>query len=181
MKEMASRSKPLPVRAQRKISPLMRVMISAVLLAFAIFTVQYRKSVSGTKRAAPAAGTASNKPFPSGAPSSEGATRFAWVPRFPGAQIENINTKQTRDQVSYGFSFHTEKEFGDVLAYYGDALQKEGFKVELKVDSGSVQDKQAHENGGQLHADSPDGTRSFDVIAAKSASGSEVGVTAVQH
>ena len=170
----------IPRRATRKISPLMRVMLSAVLLAFAIFTVQYKKSVPQAKKT-PASAAASTKPFPSGAPSSEGSTRFAWVPRFPGAIMENINTKQTRDLISYGFSFHTEREFGQVLSFYGEELQKEGFKVELKMDAAAAQDKQAHENGGQLHADSPDGTRSFDVIAAKSASGAEIGVTAVQR
>src|ERR1022692_2395758 len=136
--------KALPPRATRKISPLMRVMISAVLLAFAIFTVQYKKSLPEAKKTA-SAKAASNKPFPSAAPSSEGATRFAWVPKFAGAQLENINTKQTRDQLSYGFSFHTSQEFGQVLAFYGDQLQKEGFKVELKVDAGGAPGKDAQE------------------------------------
>ena len=167
-------------RATRKISPLTRVMISAVLLAFAVFTLVYRRSVPQATRA-PSTAAASNKPFPSGAPSSEGATRFSWVPRFPGAQVENINTRRTREQISYGYSFHTATEFGEVLSFYGDQLQKAGFKVELKVDGSSGADKKAHENGGQLHADSPDGARSFDVLAAKSASGSEIGVTAIER
>ena len=155
----------------------MRVMISAVLLAFAIFTVQYRKSVPQATQAASSAKKTSNKPFPSAAPTAQ---TFAWVPRFPGAQLENINTKQSRDEVSYGFSFHTTQDFGQVLAFYGDQLQKLGFKVELKVDAGTAQ-KATPETGGQLHADSPDGARSLDIIAAKAASGGEIGVTAVQR
>jgi hypothetical protein len=171
----------LSPRATRKISPLMRVMISAVLLAFAIFTVQYRKSLPQAKRAVSSVKTAGNKPFPSVAPSSEGSTRFAWIPKFPDAQLENISTKQTRDELSYGFSFHTTQDFGQVLAFYGDQLRKQGFKVELKVEAGGAHDKEAHENGGQLHAESTDGARSFEVVATKAASGSEVGVTAVQR
>jgi hypothetical protein len=159
----------------------MRVMVSAVLLAFAIFTVQYRKSLPEAKRAASSAKTVSNKPFPSVAPSSEGATRFSWIPKFPDAQLENISTKQTRDEVSYGFSFHTTQDFGQVLTFYGDELRKQGFKVELKVEASGAGQKTAPENGGQLHADSSDGTRSFDVVATKAASGAEVGVTAVQR
>lgn len=154
----------------------MRVMISAVLLAFAIFTVQYKKSLPKAPAMKAQTAAASNKPFLSTAPSSEGSTRFAWVPKFPEAQLENINTKQTRQELSYGFSFHTAEEFGKVLAFYGDQLQKQNFKVELKVDA-----KQAHENGGQLHADSPDNTRSLDVVAVKAPAGAEIGVTAVQR
>jgi hypothetical protein len=168
-----------PPKATRRISPLMRVMISAVLLAFAIFTVQYKKSLPQDKSAATAAKGASNKPFPATAPSSEGGTRFGWVPKIPDAQLENIRTKQTRDEISYGFSFHTAREFGEVLSFYGDQLQKEGFKVELKVDAG--QNKGAHENAGQIHAASPDGARSLDVIASKADSGAEIGVMAVQR
>ncbi len=157
----------------------MRVMISAVLLAFAIFTVEYRNSLPQAKQAA-AAKKAINKPFPSVAPSAEGTASFAWIPKYPDAQLENINTKQTREELSYGFNFHTAQDFGQALAFYGDELRKQGFKVELKVE-GKAQDKQPRENGGQLHAESADGARSFDVIATKGASGAEIAVTAVQR
>jgi hypothetical protein len=171
---------PLP-KATRRISPLMRVMISAVLLAFAIFTVQYKKSLPQDKSVAAPKKTASNKPFPAVAPSAEGATRFGWVPKFPDAQLENITTKQTRDEISYGFSFHAGQTFDKVLAFYGDQLQKEGFKVELKVAASSVSAKDPGGNSGQLQAVSADGVRSLDVIASKADAGAEIGVRAVQH
>ena len=63
--------------------------------------------------------------------------------------------------------------------YYHD-----GWKA-LWERSGEVIDLAAFGNtaaaGGELHADSPDGKRSFDVIAAKVAAGTgaEIGVTAV--
>jgi hypothetical protein len=155
-------------------------MISAVLLAFAIFTVQYKKSLPQDKSDAPKR-TASNKPFPAVAPSAEGATRFGWVPKFPDAQLENITTKQTRDEISYGFSFHSGQTFDKVLAFYGDQLQKEGFKVELKVAASSVSAKDPGGNSGQLQAVSPDGARSLDVIASKADAGAEIGVRAVQR
>jgi hypothetical protein len=177
---MAMQPKVLSSPARRRISPLMRVMISAVLLAFAIFTVQYRNSLPQAKQAA-AAKKAINKPFPSAAPSAEGSASFAWIPKYPDAQLENISTKQTREELSYGFSFHTAQDFGQALAFYGDQLRKQGFKVELKVEGGNGGDKQAPQNGGQLHAESADGARSFDVIANKAASGAEIVVTAVQR
>ncbi len=163
-----------PATATRRISPLLRVMISAVLVAFAIFVVVYRKSAPQARRAAPSAATASNKPFPSEAPSSEGGNRFAWIPAFPGAEVHDISTKQTRDRLSYGLSFHTTQEFKRVLTFYRDRLQAAGFKVDVK-DSG--------DSGGELHAVDLAGNRSFDVIAAKviSGSGAEIGVTAVQR
>jgi hypothetical protein len=163
-----------PPKATRKISPLLRVMISAVLLAFALFVMVYRKSLPPAPPSAPTGAASKNKPFLSTAPSSEGGNRFAWIPSFPGAELHDINSKQTRDQLAYGFSFHTAREFKEVLAFYRDRLQAEGFKVDLKDSA---------ETGGELHADAADGARSFDVIAAKAVSGTgaEIGVTAVQR
>ena len=112
----------------RKTNPLLRVMISAVLVAFAVFVVQYKRSATPARPSAPAPA----KPFLTEAPSSEGSNRFAWVPPYPGATIENINTKQTRDQLSYGFSFRAPEDFKHVLAFYRDRLQAAGFKVDVK-------------------------------------------------
>jgi len=158
-------------KPQRRISLQLRVMISAVFVAFSIFVIQYRKSVPQAK---PATASANSKPFLTDAPSSEGANRFAWIPTFPEAELSGINTKQTREQLSYGFSFHTTRGFKEVLAFYREKLQAAGFQVGVK-DTG--------ETGGELHADSADGKRSFDVIAAKviSGAGAEIGVTAVQR
>ena len=146
-------------------------MISAVFIAFAIFVVQYRKSVP---RAKSVTSSANVKPFLTDAPSSEGTNRFAWIPAFPDTELSGINTKQTRGQLSYGFSFRTTQDFKSVLSFYREKLQAAGFKVDVK-DPG--------DRGGELHADSADGTRSFDVIAAKvvAGTGAEIGVTAVQR
>ena len=160
----------MTARPPRKTNTLLRVIMSAVLLAFALFVVQYQKS---TQRAHPSA-HAPAKPFLSTAPSSEGSNRFAWVPHYPGATIENISTKQTHDQLSYGFNFRTADDFKHALAFYREQLQSAGFKVDLK-NSGEV--------GGELHADAEGGSRSLDVVAAKvlQGTGTEVGVTAVQR
>jgi hypothetical protein len=146
-------------------------MISAVLVAFAVFVVQYRRS---TAPARPALPTLASKPFLTDAPSAEGANRFAWVPQYPGAKIENITGKQTRDELSYGFSFHVGDDFKHVLSVFRDRLKEAGFEVTVN-DSGA--------NGGDLHATADQGRRTFDAIASKAMqdSGTEVGVTAVQR
>ncbi len=160
----------MTARPPRKTNTLLRVIMSAVLAAFAIFVVQYKKS---TEHAQPSA-KGPLKPFLSTAPSSEGSNRFAWVPHYPGATIENISTKQTRDELTYGFNFRTPDDFKHALAFYRDQLQSAGFKVEVKNSS---------EFGGELHADAASSGRSLDVVAAKvlQGTGTEVGVTAVQR
>jgi hypothetical protein len=161
----------MTARPLRKTNPLLRVMISAVLVAFAAFVVQYKRS---TVPARPELPPASSKPFLTDAPSAEGAKRFAWVPQYPGAAIENITGKQTHDELSYSFSFRASDDFKHILSVFRDRLRAAGFAVEVK-DSG--------ENGGELHATADQGRRTFDAIAAKElqGSGTEVGVTAVQR
>src|SRR5882757_2875254 len=112
----------------RKRNTLLRVIMSAVLAAFAIFVVQYKKS---TEHAQPG-GNGPVKPFLSTAPSAEGSNRFAWVPHYPGASIENINTKQTRDELTYGFNFRTSDDFKQALEFYSQQLKSAGFKVDVK-------------------------------------------------
>jgi hypothetical protein len=149
---------------------LLRVIMSAVLAAFALFVAQYKKS---TERPEPST-KGPLKPFLSTAPSSEGSNRFAWVPHYPGATIENISTKQTRDELTYGFNFHIAGDFRQVLAFYRQQLESAGFKVQVKNPS---------DNGGELHADADSSGRSLDLVAAKvlQGTGTEVGVTAVQR
>ena len=157
-------------RPPRKTNTLLRVIMSAVLAAFALFVVQYKKS---TEHSQPGA-KGPLKPFLSTAPSSEGSNRFAWVPHYPGATIENISSKQTRDDLTYGFNFRTADDFKQVLAFYRAQLEPAGFKVEVKNPS---------EYGGELHADAATSGRSMDVTAAKilQGTGTEVGITAVQR
>src|ERR1700682_3009582 len=159
----------MTARPPRKTNTLLRVIMSAVLAAFAIFVVQYQKS---TEHAQPSA-KGPVKPFLSTAPSSEGSNRFAWVPHYPGATVENISSKQTRDDLTYGFNFRTADDFKQVLAFYRAQLEPAGFKVEVKNPG---------EYGGELHADANSSGRSMDVVAAKvlQGTGTEVGVTAVQ-
>ena len=160
----------MTARPPRKTNTLLRVLMSAVLAAFAIFVVQYQKS---TEHAQPSA-KGPLKPFLSTAPSAEGSNRFAWVPHCPGAAVENINTKQTRDELTYGFNFRTADDFKQVVAFYRAQLEPAGFKVEVKNPG---------EYGGELHADAGSSGRSMDVTAAKILQGTatEVGVTAVQR
>ena len=100
--------------------------------------------------------------------------RFAWVPAYPAATLLNITTKQSHDQLSYGFSFRAADDFKHILGFYRDQLQAAGFQVELN---------DSRETGGELHAMADGGSRAFDAIAVKvlQGAGTEVGVTAVQR
>jgi hypothetical protein len=160
----------MTARPPVKRNMLLRVIMSAVLAAFALFVVQYKKSTEHTQPSA----KGPLKPFLSTAPSSEGSNRFAWVPHYPGATIENISTKQTRDELTYGFNFRTADDFKQVVAFYRAQLEPAGFKVEVKNPG---------EFGGELHANADSSGRSLDVTAAKvlQGTGTEVGVTAVQR
>src|SRR3954468_12384122 len=153
----------------RKTNTLLRVMMSAVLVAFALFVAQYKKSTAPPKPSA----AVSTKPFLSKAPSSEGSNHFAWIPSYPGAALENITTKQTHEQLSYGYSFRTADDFKQVLAFYRDRLQSAGCKVDMNEG----------ERGGDLHASADGDSRLFDAIAAKvlQGTGTEVGITAIQR
>jgi hypothetical protein len=160
----------MTARPPRKTNPLLRIVMSAVLVAFAVFVVQYQKS---TEHSQPS-GKGPLKPFLSPAPSSEGSNRFAWVPHYPGAAVENISTKQTRDELTYGFNFRTVDDFKQALEFYRQQLESAGFKVEVKTSG---------EFGGELHANSDSSGRSLDVTAAKvlQGTGTEVGITAIQR
>jgi hypothetical protein len=155
----------------RRINPLLRVMFSVVLLLFAIFVVVYKRSTTTPPKADL---LTPSKPFLTDSPSSEGTNRFAWVPKYPGATTENISSKQTRDELSYGFNFHTPDDFKKVLTFYRDQLQSAGFQVDLKETTSAA---------GELHAATDSKDRTFDAVVANvsQGTGSEVGVTAVQH
>ena len=154
----------------RRINPLLRVMFSVVLLAFAIFVVVFKRSTTPTKTDL----LTPSKPFLTDSPSSEGANRFAWVPKYPGATTENISSKQTRDELTYGFNFHSPDDFKHVLTFYRDQLQSAGFEVDLKESTTAA---------GELHATSGNKDRTLDAIVANvsQGTGAEVGVTAIQH
>lgn len=156
-------------KPQRRISFQLRLILTIIFVAFAYFVSQYRKSVP---RAGVGPGTFDTRPLLID-DAADGTDRFAWVPAFPGAEIEDLNTKHTRGQVSHGFSFRTDQDFNAVLTFFSGKLKDQGFKVDIKTE----------DRGGELHANSPDGKRSLELIAAKryTGAGAEIGVTAVQR
>ena len=154
-------------KSGRRPRPLLRVVTSAILAAVVIYAVWLRGPFRSHKP------SSANQPLKTLSPFSE-STAFAWVPHYPGAALENISTKQTRDELTYGFNFRTADDYKQALAFYSQQLQAAGFKVKVN-DSG--------DHGGDLHADADSSGRSFDAVAAKvlQGTGTEVGVTAVQR
>lgn len=158
-------------KPQRKISLQLRLILTIVFVAFAYFVGQYRKAVP---RARSGEVNLDTRPLVPEDVSANGSNRFAWIPAFPGVEMEGITTKFTRGQTAYGFHFRTSQDFKSALSFYSDRLKEAGFQVEAKDST---------DKGGELHADSADGKRSFDVVAAKvyNGTGTEIGVTAIQR
>jgi len=102
---------------------------------------------------------------------SESSNRFAWVPAYPGARLENIRTVQKRDQRSYGYHFQVKDESAKVRKFYESNLKNAGFTVIGK--SG------ANGKSWDLYAENPDRTRSIDVNGNAQPQGVNVGVMAV--
>lgn len=102
---------------------------------------------------------------------SESSNRFAWVPAYPGARLENIRTVQNRDQRGYGYHFQVKDESAKVRKFYESNLKSAGFTVIGK--SG------ANGKSWDLYAENPDRTRSIDVNGNAQPEGVNVGVIAV--
>ena len=129
---------------------MVRVLVSAALVGVVIFFLMRGRS---NRPLFQKAGTASNKPFKSIAPSSEGENRFAWIPRYPGAEMQDIRSSQSREQISYGYRFHVTHDQAEVLTFYETHLGPAGFKLQRKIGA----------DGSELHAQSADGSQALEV------------------
>jgi hypothetical protein len=147
----------------RKNTSWVRILLSAALLGVVIYFVQRQQPMAPTKRAM--------KPLPAGA-YEDSATRFAWVPRYPDANVDNIRTQRTSDKTVYAYQFEFQSDFQPILTYYENQLRGAGFKVERKG-SGEV--------GVGLHAEDANQRRIVDVLASKLKGISEIDVTAAER
>jgi len=110
-----------------------------------------------------------SRTLPAGSPSEENSVRFAWVPRYPGAELDGIRTKRTADQTTYAFQFEVKGDFAPVISFYESQLQAGGFKVTRKGGG---------EFGAAVHAEEGTGRRWIDITAGKAQGVSEIDVTA---
>ncbi len=143
----------------RKGNPLTRILFSVLLLGVMFYYMRQQQPVK-----------TSLNPLPPGAPSEEGSSRFAWVPRYPGAELAGIRTQRKADQTTYGFQFEVKGDFAPVLSFYESQLQSAGFRVARKGGG---------EFGAALHAEDASGSHWVDITAGKAQQVSEIDVTAV--
>jgi len=151
--------------AVRKRSWTSLLIRAAILAAIMLYLTRSHSSLFRLSKAPP-------PDSPSGALVTGDAAsgeRFAWVPEFAGAQKENIKTVRTHQQVSFGYRFPAKQDEAQVLTFYETRLRALGFTVVKKLES------------GELHAESPDRKRIFDVTLGKIPDGTEVGVAAVER
>jgi hypothetical protein len=167
-----TRPTPTPATSSpRGRNPYLRIATSALLVAVIIGFVVYQGRQQ--KKVAPTA-SKDTRPLMTQSVSGDAATLFAWVPRYPGVELADLQTSQSRSQMSYGFSFTTKDDFDKILTFYQKELRAAGFLAEITRKEGV---------GGDLHgveakAAGPN-SRTIDVTVAKTAEGSEAGVSAV--
>jgi hypothetical protein len=140
----------------------LRVLVSAALLIAVIFFIRSRQT--------PAPVTGSS-PLLSEAPSAEGSARFAWVPRYPGAELQNIQSGQSRTQLHYAFDFLVADSTNKIETYYETQLRALGFTIVTKQIGA----------GMALHAESEDRKRMIEVKLTTAPQGLQVGVVALQQ
>ena len=149
----------------RKINFLVPILFSVALIGITFALLQKQRNPSTRDHA-----VTPGQPFLTDAP-SESSNRFAWVPSYPGARLENIRTVQNRDQLGYGYHFQVKDEGTKVRKFYESKLKSAGFTVIGK--SG------ADGKSWDLYAENPDRTRSIDVNGNAQPEGVNVGVMAM--
>jgi hypothetical protein len=139
----------LEMNPARKINVFVRILFTVALIGLTVTLLQKHKNPSARDHA-----DTSRRPFLTDAP-SESSNRFAWVPSYPEAQLENIRTVQNRDQLGYGYHFQVKDEGAKVRTFYESNLRSAGFTV---IGKGGANGK-----SWDLYAENPDRTRSIDV------------------
>jgi len=141
-------------------NPVVRIVLSFAVLGAALFFVIREGRPPKKVPVAPS--------FRSRTPSAEGSATFAWIPRYPGAQVQNIRTQETEQELIYGMEFVSSDAPTDITAYFERGLHAAAFTVETK---------RLGPDEINLHAEGSRG-RSIDVGVDKVPSGSRVVVTA---
>lgn len=160
-------STPNAIPPVRRGSPLVKILLSAAVLGVGVYLVQSRKAPK-----VPEHGVAVAPSFRSNAPSSEGAKSFAWIPRYPRAEIANIRTRETAKVLSYGFDFQSADGPAAIEKFFEDGLRAAGFTVVTRSPSAGETD---------LHGESPDRKRVIDVGVDQAGSGAIVTVAATEQ
>lgn len=123
------------------------------------------------QRQKPAA-SASKVPFLAESPSAAGGDRFAWLPKYPGASVSNIQSRVTHGELNYGYQYQTADDIPQVISFYEKLLRGLGF---------TIQTKQKGDIEIDLHGESPDRRRMLDIVAERPApkTGEEAALTNV--
>ena len=150
--------------ADRTIKFVLPSLLAVALIGFTLSLLHERRNLATHDRA-----VSPRRAFFTDTP-SDSSNRFAWVPSYPGSQLENIRTVQNGDQVGYGYQFHVNDEGTKVRTFYESNLKSAGFTV---IGKGGTNGK-----SWDLYAESPDRTRSIDVNGNAQPEGVNVGVMA---
>ena len=145
----------------RRGNPLVRILLSLAVLGFMLFIVI---RLGKPPKKVPVVAS-----FRSSAPSSEGTRSFAWIPRYPGAMITNIRTRETEKELTYGFEFRTNDAPDAIVEFFERSLRGAGLTVTTHRPSADEAIIQGESRGP---------TRSIDIAIDKVQSGTLVTVSA---
>ena len=151
----------------RKINFLVWILFTVALIGLTFVLLQKQRNPSARDHA-----ITPRQPLLT-EPPSESSNRFAWVPSYPGARLENIRIVQNRDQLGYGYDFQVKDEGDKVRSFYESNLKSAGFTVIGKSGPNG--------KSWDLYAENPDRTRSIDVNGNAQPEGVNVGVLAVMR
>ena len=151
---------PTPTRG----NPLVRISLSFALLGLALFMVIKFGRAPKKVPMVPA--------FRSQSPSSEGGGSFAWIPRYPGASVIDIRTKENENVLTYGLDFQSTDAPADIASYFDRGLRGAGLSVQTRNPSTTESD---------LHGETSDKKRIIDVGIDKTPTGSRVTVSAQEQ
>jgi hypothetical protein len=155
---------PMTTSTQTRGNPLIRISLSLALLGLALFMVIKFGKAPKKVPVVPS--------FRSQSPSSEGGGSFAWIPRYPGASVINIRTKENESVLSYGLDFQSSDAPADIASYFDRGLRGAGLTVQTRNPSADE---------SNLHAESSDKKRTIDVGIDKTPTGSRVTVSALEQ
>jgi hypothetical protein len=145
----------------RRGNPLVRIVLSLGMLGVMLYIVI--RQGKGDKKVPMIAN------FRSSAPSAEGDRGFAWIPRYPGAMVTNIRTKETENVLTYGFDFQTADGADAVVKFFEASLRGAGLTVNTRRPSADE---------AILVGESRGPTRSIDIAIDKVQTGTLVSVSA---
>lgn len=145
--------------------PLIKVVLSLAVLGVALYITDQQRKPKTLRYVDP-----SSPAFRRNASPAAGGP-FGWIPHYPGATVVNVRRGATPTLLNYGYAFETPDSIDHVAAFFDHGLREFGLSVITANPTSEVTSMHGEGRGGRLV---------IDIGVDKTASGSEVVVTATE-